>query len=315
MRSFVLNVVRWFDADSTAVDVSASEAFNWWRCIPFIMVHLACLAVIWVGWSWTAVAVAIFLYVLRMFAITAFYHRYFSHRSFKASRFVQFVFAVIGCTAVQRGPLWWAAHHRGHHRHSDSERDIHSPHYKGFLWSHFGWFTCDVHFPTNYDKVKDFKDYGELRWLNRYDMVVPFLFAVLIFALGAALQHLAPQLGTNGWQLLVWGFFISTVAVWHVTFSVNSLAHLFGSRPYDTDDTSRNNWWLALLTMGEGWHNNHHRFPGAARQGFRWWEFDMTYYILKFMAAVGLIWDLRAVPERIKSEPMLHRHEGGFKCA
>jgi stearoyl-CoA desaturase (delta-9 desaturase) len=241
--------------------------------------------------------VAAGLYAVRMFALTGFYHRYFSHRAFRTSRAVQFVFAVIGASCAQRGPLWWAAHHRGHHCHADTALDPHSPSLAGFLWSHMGWFLTPRAFATDWARVPDLREYAELRWLDRYDAAVPLLLCTLLYGTGALLDYLAPGLGTNGPQLLVWGFFISTVALFHATVTINSLAHRFGRRRFETSDDSRNNLWLALLTFGEGWHNNHHFFPGSARQGFRWWEVDVTWYGLRLMAALGLVWDLRPMPD------------------
>ena len=291
---------RWFDTAHTEdAKIAGDSGIDWLRVLPFIALHVACLAVIWVGTSWTAVVVALGLYVLRMFAITGFYHRYFSHRAFRTSRAAQFVFAVLGASAVQRGPLWWAAHHRDHHKHADTERDPHTPR-RGFWWSHMGWFLSRAGFHPDMSVVKDLQRYPELRWLDRYDIVVPSLLAASLFALGAWLQHAAPGLHTSGAQLVVWGFCISTVMVFHVTVTINSLAHRYGTRRYDTRDDSRNNFWLALLTFGEGWHNNHHHFPGAARQGFRWWEIDLTFYGLRLLAACGLIWDLRPAPKGLR---------------
>lgn len=295
-------VLFWFDTEAAPAKPSADERFELVRTLPFFAVHLTCLAVIWVGWSPFAVGFALALYLVRMFAITGFYHRYFSHRSFKAGRVSQFFFALLGCTAVQRGPLWWAAHHRFHHRHSDDEQDPHSPKQRGFWWSHMFWFTCQAHFPTDYERVKDFAKYPELRWLNRYDMFVPFVFAALIFLLGMVLERTAPGLGATGPRLLIWGFFISTVALWHGTYTVNSMAHVFGKRRFQTKDESRNNWFIALITLGEGWHNNHHRYPAGTRQGFYWWEIDITYYVLKAMAFFGIVWDLKPVPNKILQE-------------
>lgn len=266
------------------------------RILPFAFLHAACLALPLVGFSWAALFTAIGLYVVRMFAITAFYHRYFSHRAFKTGRVVQFVFAVLGCSAVQRGPLWWAAHHRHHHRHADDELDIHSPR-RSFLWSHIGWLTSSQNMLTRYERVQDFARYPELVFLNRFDWLVPVLLAVILLASGELLRLNAPQLHTNGPQLLVWGFFLSTVILFHATCSINSLAHVFGTRRYDTQDDSRNNFWLAVLTMGEGWHNNHHRFSSSCRQGFYWWEIDLSYYVLLLMEKTGLVGDLKPVPE------------------
>jgi stearoyl-CoA desaturase (delta-9 desaturase) len=274
----------------------ARGTIAWARMIPFLSMHIVCLAVVWVGWSWIAVATAVTLYLARMFAITGFYHRYFSHRSFKTSRAAQFLFGALGSSAVQRGPIWWAAHHRHHHFRSDKPDDVHSPVQHGFLWSHMGWFMSRQHFDPDLSRVRDLLKYPELRLLDRFDVVVPSLLATAVFSLGMVLKHHAPGLETDGWQLLVWGFFISTVAVYHATYTINSLSHVFGSQRYDTGDSSRNNPWLALVTLGEGWHNNHHHFPGSARQGFYWWEFDITYYVLKLLSFIGVVWDLKPPP-------------------
>ena len=298
-----LTVARWFDSDAGTEQLiqSPKPGVDWLRIIPFIAAHLMCLAVFWVGWSWAAVTAAILFYLVRMFAITGFYHRYFSHRSFKTNRFWQFVFALLGSTAVQRGPLWWASHHRHHHRFADREDDVHSPTQRGFLWSHMGWFTEQRNFPTKTEYVPDWLKYPELRWLNRFSIVVPLLYAVGIYLLGVILQRYAPELNTNGFQMLVWGFFISTVLLFHGTATINSLSHVFGSRRYDTPDTSRNNPLLALITLGEGWHNNHHRYAVSAQQGFHWWEVDITYYLLVIMSWLGIVHDLRPVPVRIRT--------------
>jgi stearoyl-CoA desaturase (delta-9 desaturase) len=293
-------LLRWFD---TSVEPSArderADRIDWLRVLPFVGLHLACLAVIWVGVSWFAVAVALALYALRMFAITGFYHRYFSHKAFKTSRALQFGVAVLGAASVQRGPLWWAAHHRQHHRFADTERDVHSPR-RGFWRSHMGWFLTPRNFATDHSVIKDLGRFPELRLLDRFDILVPVLLALALYALGSWLHLRQPQLGTSGPQLLVWGFFISTIVLFHATVTINSLAHRWGSRRFATNDDSRNNWLLALLTFGEGWHNNHHHFPGSARQGFKWWEYDLTYYGLRLMACVGLVWDLKGMPASMR---------------
>ncbi|HRQ64565.1 MAG TPA: acyl-CoA desaturase [Xanthomonadaceae bacterium] len=289
-------MLRWFDAGAGGeVGTTRSEGIDWPRVLPFIGMHVACFGVIWVGFSWFALWTALALYALRMFAITGFYHRYFSHRSFRTSRVAQFVFAVLGAAAVQRGPLWWAAHHRHHHRHSDTDLDPHSPRH-GFLRSHMGWFLSRASFATDERAVRDLCRYPELRLLDRFDIVVPVLLATGLYLLGAHLAQTAPHMGTDGPQLLVWGFFVSTVALFHATVTINSLAHRYGSRRFDTRDDSRNHWLLALITFGEGWHNNHHHFPGSARQGFRWWEIDLTWYLLRLLALFGIVWDLKPVP-------------------
>ncbi len=293
---------RWVDSGATPSlqeDAPSLHGIDWARTVPFMALHLACFAVVVVGWSPFAVGVAVALYALRMFAITGFYHRYFSHRAFRTSRGMQFLFALLGAAAVQRGPLWWASHHRHHHANSDNASDQHSPQQHGFLWSHIGWFLSRANFATRGELVRDLARYPELRFLDRFDIVVPLALAAGLLATGEWLAAVAPGLGTDGWQLLVWGFAISTVVLYHATFTINSLAHRIGRRRYATNDTSRNNWLLALLTFGEGWHNNHHHYPGAARQGFRWWEVDLTYYALCVLRSCGLIWDLRPVPARL----------------
>lgn len=294
---------RWLDSGAADMGAAHPEArrIDWPRVFPFVLLHLGCLGAIGVGVGATAVVVAVGLFILRMFAVTAFYHRYFAHRAFRTSRLMQFAFALFAASAVQRGPLWWASHHRHHHAHSDQETDVHSAQAHGFLWSHLGWFLARENFPARLHLVSDLARYPELRWLDRFDVVVPILLAVTLYGLGAWLEQAAPALDTNGMQLLVWGFCISTVALYHATFAINSLAHGFGARRYATRDESRNNIWLALLTFGEGWHNNHHHFPGAARQGFYWWEIDLSYYGLRLLAALGLIWDLRTVPAHVRA--------------
>ena len=272
------------------------------RVMPFILIHLGCLLVFTTSFSWFAFWAAVFLYFARMFAITAFYHRYFSHRTFKTSRFMQFIFAVWGNTSMQRGPLWWASHHRHHHAYSDEPPDVHSPKMRGFLWSHIGWITSAQNYGTDYSRVKDFQKHKDIMWINRHDLVVPVLYGVALAITGYLLGKFAPSLGTNGWQLFVWGFFVSTVALLHGTFFINSLAHVFGRRRFKTTDTSRNSFILALITLGEGWHNNHHRFQHSARQGFYWWEIDISYYILRTLAVFGLVWDLKPVPAQIYEE-------------
>ncbi|MGO4550738.1 acyl-CoA desaturase [Lysobacter sp. 2RAF19] len=288
---------RWFDTTVApdALDAAPSDRIDWFRAMPFIALHVACIGVAWVGVSATAAWTAAALYVVRMFALTGFYHRYFAHRTFRTSRAVQFAFALLGAASVQRGPLWWAAHHRHHHVHADTAEDPHTPR-KGFWRSHVGWFLTDAGFGTDPRRIGDLLAYPELRWLDRFDTAVPVALAVLLYSVGEALAHAAPALGTDGPQMVVWGFFVSTVVLFHATVTINSLAHRWGSRPYATGDDSRNNAWLALLTFGEGWHNNHHFFPGSARQGFRWWEIDLTWYGLRALQALGLIRGLKPVP-------------------
>ena len=294
-------IVAWFDSDANIAVDNNPEKIEFLRILPFILLHLACFTVFFVGFSATALIIAVMLYALRMFAITGFYHRYFAHKAFKTSRFVQFIFAFLAASSAQRGPLWWASHHRHHHANSDKPDDSHSPVQRGFFWSHISWFLTNKNFNSKNERVKDLLIYPELKFLDRFDVIAPLFLAASLYALGAALEIYAPHLQTSGLQLLVWGFVISTVVLYHMTFTVNSLAHVWGKRRFNTGDQSRNNSLIALLTLGEGWHNNHHHFPSAARQGFYWWEIDLTYYGLKILSALGLIWDLRKVPAEVLS--------------
>ncbi len=261
---------------------AADEKINWISSLPFLLFHVVPLLAFVTGVTWKALAIFGVLYAARMFAITAGYHRYFSHRSYRASRPVQFVLAFVGTTAAQKGPLWWASHHRAHHRYSDTDQDIHSPQ-KGFWWSHVGWILCDKYGATDLDAVRDLAAFPELRFLDRYNAIGPWTAAIAAFLIG-------------GWSGLVVGFFGSTVALWHATFTINSLNHTVGTRRYATTDTSRNNPVLALLTFGEGWHNNHHHYQASARQGFRWGEIDLSWYALRSLAAVRVVRDLRQPP-------------------
>lgn len=283
-----------------------AEKINWPDSTGFILIHIACVLVVWAGISWTAVAVLLLTYWIRMFAITAGYHRYFSHRTFKTSRFFQFLLGFLGTSAVQKGPLWWAAHHRHHHRHSDTEKDIHSPR-KGFWWSHVGWILCDKYKCAHMKLVHDLQRFPELRFLERFHMIAPVSLALILFGLGATLNAYFPSLGTSGFQLLVWGFFLSTVLLYHGTFTVNSLAHVMGRRRFETTDDSKNSFLISIITLGEGWHNNHHRFPSSERQGFYWWEVDVSHYMLKILSWFRIVWDLRTPPGKV------YRNRGLFK--
>ena len=303
MNKILTSIVNAIDSDhfpDGAEKVRAlPERFEFSRAIPFIFLHIGCLGVIWTGWSWVAVGVAIALYFVRMFAVTAFYHRYFCHRAYHTSRPMQFIFAIIGLTAMQRGPLWWASVHRHHHAHSDKDVDAHSPVAKGFLWSHIGWLTSSKNFPTDYKLVRDLVKFPELVFLNRFDVIGPIALFALLFASGAMLEMFAPGLGTSGWQMVIWGGFISTTILFHATCTVNSLAHTMGSKRFDNDDDSRNSLFIALITLGEGWHNNHHQYQASARQGFYWWEIDISYYLIRLMGLIGIVHDIKAVPDKV----------------
>jgi stearoyl-CoA desaturase (Delta-9 desaturase) len=265
----------------------------------FLLMHVACLLVLWTGVSWVALFTCLALYVVRAIAVTAGYHRYFAHRTYKTSRFFQFVMALLGTSAAQQGPLWWAAHHRNHHKYSDTEMDVHSPLARGFWYSHIGWILAPQNKETNYKLVPDLVRYPELRFLNRFYVLPPVALAFALWSLGVMLNNYFPQMGTSGFQLLVWGFFLSTVLLYHGTFSVNSLAHLIGRRRFQTKDDSRNSVFVAIIAMGEGWHNNHHYYPSSERQGFYWWEIDVTHYVLCALSAMRIVWDLQSPPERI----------------
>jgi stearoyl-CoA desaturase (delta-9 desaturase) len=254
--------------------------------IPFVLVHVVGFAAIWTGVTVQALWVALLLYLLRMWAITAGYHRYFSHRSYKTSRIFQFLLAFLGQSSAQRGVIWWSAVHRHHHLHSDTEHDVHSPRHHGFWYAHVGWIFNPKNAKPDYGTVRDLTKYPELVLLDKFTYTPAFLLGFAMWLLG-------------GWPMLVVGFFWSTIVLYHCTFFINSLAHEIGSQRYLTGDDSRNNFWLALITLGEGWHNNHHHYQSSTRQGFRWWEVDISYYVLKVMSWFGLVWELRAPPKAI----------------
>jgi stearoyl-CoA desaturase (delta-9 desaturase) len=255
--------------------------------IPFVLVHLACVAALWTGVTYDALVLCFLLYWLRIFAIGAGYHRYFSHRAYRTSRAFQFALAVLSQSTAQKSVLWWASKHRHHHLHSDTETDVHSPRHKGFVYSHLGWIFSRKNDVADLVKVADFARYPELMWLHKHELVPPAVLALLSVVIA-------------GWSGLVVGFFWSTVLVYHATFCINSLAHVRGRRRYVTGDDSRNNWLLALFTMGEGWHNNHHAYQSSVRQGFRWWEIDATFYLLKALSWTGLVWDLKTPPAAVR---------------
>lgn len=282
---------------STAVETARAKG---WRHVYFNVlslgfwgIHVLAIAgVIALGWSWAGLGLAALLYVPRLFFVTGAYHRYFSHRSYKTSRWFQLVLAVGAQATFQKGALWWAAHHRVHHKESDEPGDLHSVKQSGFWWAHLGWILARDFEDTDYARIKDFAKYPELVWLNKYWYLPPLAVGVLTYLVG-------------GWYGLVWGFAVSQVLTWHGTFTINSLTHLFGKRRYATGDDSRNHWLLAIVTLGEGWHNNHHHYQVSARQGFRWYEVDLTFYVLRAFAAVGLIWDVHGVPDHIRNAPPL----------
>ncbi len=268
------------------------DRLSWGASVPFLAFHLLVGLVFVTGFRWEWALLAVASYAVRMFAITAGYHRYFSHRSFKTSRLVQFLLAWLAQMSLQKGVLWWAAHHRHHHKYSDTPLDVHSPVRRGFWWSHMGWILSRRYDSTNYDAIKDFSRFPELVWLNEHHLVPAITGGLLAWFFG----------GLPG---LVWAAIVPTVLLWHATFTINSLSHVFGSRRYLTADTSRNNFLLALLTFGEGWHNNHHASQSTAKQGWFWWEVDLTFACLRVLSWFGLVWDLR-LPRPEAKDAHLH---------
>lgn len=263
--------------------------------IPYVLVHLVCFGVLWTGMSRTGFFVFLSCFGIRMFALSVGYHRYFAHRAFKTSRPVQLVLALLGTICLQGGVLWWAETHRRHHRNADTPDDLHSPHYQGFFYSHFGWFIDKRNRGTKHDRIRDLARFPELVWLDRYHILPFVLFAVAIF-LG---------FGAEG---LLWGVFIPTVMMWEITHWVQSFSHAWGGyRRWDSPDQSRNHWLLGVLALGE-YHNNHHRFPSSPRQGHVWWEIDLGYYVLSGLSALGIVWDLKIPPEL--SRQNVHQHDG-----
>lgn len=284
------------------------EILDYSVCAQFLFLHLACLLVIWTGVSAVAVATCLALYVVRMFAITAGFHRFFAHRTYRTGRVFQFLLAFIGTASYQKGPLWWSAHHRRHHLYSDTEDDLHSPISRTLWRSQVGWFLSRDSQVTHVKLIPNLIKFRDLRLLDRFYSVPPILLAVAAFLFGSTLHRYAPGLGTSGWQMLVWGFFISTVLLYHGTFTVNSLAHIFGSKRFVTGDNSRNNLFVALITLGEGWHNNHHYYPAVERQGIYWWEIDAAHYTLRLLSWLGVVWGLQkhpanTAPVRIDATP------------
>jgi stearoyl-CoA desaturase (delta-9 desaturase) len=265
---------------ASRVNIAGIRSYRFGWAIPFFLLHAASVGVFFCAFQWRWVFLMIAMYLVRMFAVTAGYHRYFSHRAYKLNRFFQFALAALAETSAQKGVLWWAAHHRFHHGHADEEDDVHSPGLRGIWWAHVGWVLSNDYDTYDPRLIQDFAKYPELLWLDKYHFVPPIALAAVILVWG-------------GWPAFVWGFLLSTVLLLHLTFCINSLAHLWGTRRFDTPDRSRNNFVLAIFTLGEGWHNNHHRFMYACRQGLRWWEIDITYYILKVLSFAGIARELR----------------------
>jgi stearoyl-CoA desaturase (Delta-9 desaturase) len=266
---------------------NSMRSFNVSVLTLYLSVHLACLGVFFTGAIWQGVKIFLISFLIRSFALGAGYHRYFAHKSFRTSRAMQFILGLLGTLALEGSPIWWAATHRFHHRHADTPEDIHSPYYKGFLYAHSGWFLDKANTRTDYSMVPDLAKYPEMLWLDRWwgYMTLPVIG-------GIALLY---YFGLNGF---LWGFCVSSLLVWHSTHWIQSMSHSYGGyRNFDSDDRSRNHWFIALVTMGE-WHNNHHHYPWSARQGLAWWEVDVVYGILKVMSWLGLVWDLKT-PKKV----------------
>lgn len=270
---------------------SPARGLSWSWILLFSLVHIMPLGAIWTGVRPIDLIVCAGLYILRMFFITAGFHRYFAHRSYKLNRFWQFVMAFGGQTSAQRGVLWWAAHHRHHHRYSDMPQDIHSP-LQGFWHSHCGWIFQKRNLPTEFSAIKDFARFPELRFIEKYHLIPAALLASALFYFGGA-------------SMLFTGFFLSTTLLYHGTFTINSLSHVFGRRRFVTRDTSRNNWLLALVTLGEGWHNNHHHYPSSARQGFYWYEVDGSWYGLEALRLLGIVKEIRYPTAEAKQKDLI----------
>lgn len=266
--------------------------------------HLGTLGVLYVGVSKAAVISMLAYYIFRGFGVTGGFHRLLAHRSFKAGRFIQFLFALAGSLAVQGGPLWWVAHHRAHHRYTETDKDIHSPVTKGFWQAHIGWMFSPDSFRENGAGARDLHKFPEIKFLQRNYALIVFGQAGVIFGYGALLNWLFPQLGTSGLQMLVWVYFIGTVALWHATFMVNSVCHTWGRRPFDANDKSTNNWLVVFLALGEGWHNNHHKFSNSSRHGLFWWQFDLTWCFLLIMRSLGMIQDLKRPHPQVLSDAL-----------
>jgi stearoyl-CoA desaturase (delta-9 desaturase) len=271
-----------------AAHADPRDRIDWLKSVPFLAVHVVALGAVALGpFSWGLLGLAAASYAIRMFGITAGYHRYLAHRSYRTGRAFQFVLAALGTTATQKGPLWWAAHHRDHHRWSDLPEDIHSPVQRGFWWSHVGWILSRRYEATKLDRVRDLARYPELLWLDRHHLVPVGAYAAAFWAIG-------------GLPWFLWGYCVSTVLLWHGTFLVNSLAHVIGRRRYETADASRNSLLIALVTLGEGWHNNHHHYQSTANQGWYWWEVDVTWYVLRALSALHVVGDLRTPPPSVR---------------
>lgn len=270
---------------------------DWTVVIGIVGMHLACIAApFYFSWSGLAVA-AVLVWVTGGLGITLGYHRLLTHRSFKTPKWFEYFLAIVGCLSWQGGPAQWVGTHRLHHANSDNEHDPHSPKH-GFTWAHMTWcMHKEAEGARGEDAAKDLlRDVG-LRFINRYFYVFQFLLIPILYGGGALAAHLG--LPTSGLSWVIWGVCVRTVFVYHGTWFVNSASHTWGYRNFKTTDQSTNLWWVAMLSFGEGWHNNHHAYQRSAAHGLRWWEFDFTYLTIRFLGLIGLAHDI-VLPEKKK---------------
>lgn len=272
--------VRAAEIEAAAEPGAGADRPYWRNIVYFSALHLLPLGALITGAGAAELVAAGALYWIRIWFVTAGYHCYFSHRAFETSRAFQLVLAIGAQASGQGSVLRWATAHRYHHANSDRASDLHSPHGRGLWHAHMGWLLRTRYLAPSTPRPGPLTRFPELRWLDRHPNVPPAALALL-----ALLAFGLPGL------FVVYG--LGTVLVYHATFTVNSLAHRFGARPYETPDRSRNNWFVALIMLGGGWHNNHHRFPRSARQGLAWWELDVTYYVLLGLARLGIVRALR----------------------
>lgn len=285
----------WIDNQQAECSINNSSTINWIRCLPFLLLHLSLGLVLFIKISIAGVVICFLSYFIRMFAITGFFHRYFSHKTFSTTKSIEIIFAFIGTCSAQRGPIWWASHHRAHHKHSDTPQDQHTPIHHSFLRSHMGWFMSNKNFHVQKNYVKDLEKKPHLQLIDRFDGIIPLIYLAILAIIGYCFEHYT-HVQLTPFSAMFWGFSVSTILLLHATFAINSIGHLFGNRTYNTMDESRNNLVLALITLGEGWHNNHHHWPISAKQGFHWQQIDISYWMLCLMKKLHLISDIKNIP-------------------
>jgi len=272
-----------------------------YMAIVYLALHLGAVAACWEEMFWEDLLLCLGLLQMRGFCVSAGYHRLLAHKSYKTSRAFQFLLAAGACMSLRGGPLWWVALHRHHHRYSDTERDTFTPG-KGFWWSYFGWLISGRFDTTDYNLVRDLARYPELRWLNRSWLVPPSLLGLAVLVLG-------------GWDTFLVGFCVSSVLLFHSMAGLDAFNHCVGFRRYDTGDDSRNSFLLSVLNLGEGWHNNHHHYQSSANFGFFWWEIDGTYTVLRLLARLRLVWDVRQAPARVLRRNLVQEPPMFVECS